>query len=827
VVVRDDDLPHILLEARWTGPVITSYAQNAEDIRLWRVLSSRRQGFYVDVGAGHPVVGSVTKLFYDAGWSGVNIEPGPHHTLLADARPRDVNLDIAISNVAALGTLWVTQPDPGLTSLREPDTARLPEGFSATGTNVQTKTLASVLSAHSPGQSIDFLKIDVEGAERSVLESFDLRDIRPTVLLVEAISPLDHRPSHEEWEGLVLHADYIFAAFDGINRFYVPQERVELAPVLAYPISPLDRYVAFQPTRVPETADHDKRETHPALPDVRGSESESDAARLVREMEGTISWRVTRPLRTARRLQRSLIRPRRAPKSATRDRAVLERAFIARVTHMSAVLGTREQRPAPGPHSIREALELLAPAIDSSSLPASVITWLGLTAAVGQYPEEDAVEGATRLLRSEGPQALVNAIPERFARSVEEGVATGAGLRLLEDLVVVDASHAITTDHHTGIQRVVRETLSRWVTWTPTIRLAVWDDERRSLLLLTDSESQRLVNWRAQMNVSGAPITRRRPIWESPDVLVPLGCHLVVPEVPHRSRTSGLRGLVRSGVIERLSVVGFDLIPVAGAETMVPGMADMFCEFLSLVKRADKLSAISVSAAESFQAFNRVVMMEGLNGPVVRAHPLPTEVPTVGDRELADARRSLEIGHDPVVLVVGSNEPRKNHLAVLEAAERLWSSGIVFELLMIGGGELRFDEFRVYADRLHDTGRPLNVRKRVTDTELWAAYKIARFSVFPSLLEGYGLPVAESLASGTPVITSSHGSMAEIAVGGGALLVDPRNVDEIESQMGRLLTDDELHERLTEKARARDLGSWDDYAREVWDFFTSGSDASP
>ncbi len=95
---------------------------------------------------------------------------------------------------------------------------------------------------------------------------------------------------------------------------------------------------------------------------------------------------------------------------------------------------------------------------------------------------------------------------------------------------------------------------------------------------------------------------------------------------------------------------------------------------------------------------------------------------------------------------------------------------------------------------------------------------MARFSVFPSLLEGFGLPVAESLASGTPVITSRYGSMAEIARGGGALLVDPRDVDDLERQMRRLLTDDELLERLRDEARSRDFGTWDQYAHDVWSF---------
>src|SRR2546422_7104389 len=75
---------------------LPSYSQNAEDVRLWRVLQDLDDGFYVDVGAGHPNLDSVTQLFYERGWSGINIEPGPHYADLAENRPRDVNLRVAV-----------------------------------------------------------------------------------------------------------------------------------------------------------------------------------------------------------------------------------------------------------------------------------------------------------------------------------------------------------------------------------------------------------------------------------------------------------------------------------------------------------------------------------------------------------------------------------------------------------------------------------------------------------------------------------------------------------------------------------------------------------
>jgi glycosyltransferase involved in cell wall biosynthesis len=164
---------------------------------------------------------------------------------------------------------------------------------------------------------------------------------------------------------------------------------------------------------------------------------------------------------------------------------------------------------------------------------------------------------------------------------------------------------------------------------------------------------------------------------------------------------------------------------------------------------------------------------------------------------------------------VGSFEPRKNQLAVLHAAERLWREGHKFRLKFIGGGGWR-TEFDVEMNRLAAAGRDVSVAIRISDVELWAGYRRARFSVFASLHEGYGLPVAESLAYGTPALTTDYGSTAEIAAEGGALTVDPRDDDALLDAMRRLLTDDALIAELEKAARQRPVRTWDDYARELW-----------
>ena len=85
-----------------------SYAQNFEDVLLWRALRSINGGFYIDVGAAHPDIDSVTRAFYDRGWSGINVEPTAEFSMrLAAARPRDINLQIILGEHPGRAELFV------------------------------------------------------------------------------------------------------------------------------------------------------------------------------------------------------------------------------------------------------------------------------------------------------------------------------------------------------------------------------------------------------------------------------------------------------------------------------------------------------------------------------------------------------------------------------------------------------------------------------------------------------------------------------------------------------------------------------------------------
>jgi FkbM family methyltransferase len=205
--------------------MFVSYAQNFEDLMLWRALRDVPQGFYIDIGAADPDLDSVTRAFYERGWRGINVEPEPaYFAALVTARPRDINLQCLVGAAPGEAKMYGF-PGTGLSTTDAETAARHAEaGFSMTTAVLTVRTLAEICRQHAV-DNVHFLKIDVEGAEQDVLRGADFRAIRPWIMLIEATRPGSEQETWLAWEPLVTKADYRFAWFDGLNRFYIAAER--------------------------------------------------------------------------------------------------------------------------------------------------------------------------------------------------------------------------------------------------------------------------------------------------------------------------------------------------------------------------------------------------------------------------------------------------------------------------------------------------------------------------------------------------------------------------------------------------------------------------
>ncbi|GHS90061.1 hypothetical protein AGMMS50218_17540 [Actinomycetota bacterium] len=225
---------------------LTSFAQNFEDILLWRALGSIPRGRYVDVGAGHPSYHSVTKLFYDAGWSGLNVEPLPaRFEALVESRTRDVNVQAAITSrplkTVELAVVDLWDELSTISGTRQEELRASGRGLSTV--EVPVFRLDDLLSANGL-VDIHFLKIDVEGVELEVLETIDLSVTRPWIILVEVIAGGTENTERTQIRDRLEGADYAHAYFDGLNDFFVAAEHTdELLPAFSVPVNVTDDFV--------------------------------------------------------------------------------------------------------------------------------------------------------------------------------------------------------------------------------------------------------------------------------------------------------------------------------------------------------------------------------------------------------------------------------------------------------------------------------------------------------------------------------------------------------------------------------------------------------
>ena len=217
-----------------------SYSQNFEDLILAGILKSVNEGFYVDVGANHPEQDSVTKILYDKGWTGINIEPNDSlHVALCAQRPADINLKIGLSSQPGQLVFRSYEALDGLSTFSADSKVNIEKVRPTTpfaDLLVEVRRLSDVLREHRPSGEIHFLKIDVEGMEFEVLLGNQWDQFRPWVLCIE-------RPHLERNQNRALAAamstfldswHYAAVFFDGINDYFVANEHAGIWDGFSY-----------------------------------------------------------------------------------------------------------------------------------------------------------------------------------------------------------------------------------------------------------------------------------------------------------------------------------------------------------------------------------------------------------------------------------------------------------------------------------------------------------------------------------------------------------------------------------------------------------------
>ena len=235
-----------------------SYAQNLEDYHLELMFAGQDDGTYVDVGGGHPVADNVSFWFYLKGWRGLIVEPQQSLAdIYAHVRPRDHTVSCLAGASEGETQFYVVEKLHGFSStIREHAEGAAEFGAAFKTITKPVRTLAALI-AEARLEAIDFLKIDVEGAEAQVLAGMDFERHRPRVILLEAVAPGSMEDASAAWERDLLAHGYRFAFFDRLNRFYVADEAKDLAARLPAEPAPWDKVKhLWDCGRAPERSDH-------------------------------------------------------------------------------------------------------------------------------------------------------------------------------------------------------------------------------------------------------------------------------------------------------------------------------------------------------------------------------------------------------------------------------------------------------------------------------------------------------------------------------------------------------------------------------------------
>jgi len=382
--------------------------------------------------------------------------------------------------------------------------------------------------------------------------------------------------------------------------------------------------------------------------------------------------------------------------------------------------------------------------------------------------------------------------------------------------LLLDLSHSSHTRARTGVQRVARALRrelggrATTVCFDPYERawraLEGWEEEN---LAAGGPGRGRAARWPLAARLRGSLRRwRRRPTsLGAPTPAAPGAPRgVIVPEIFSPSVAGALPGLFGASAGPRVALF-HDAIALRMPELAPAATVARFPAYLRELLLFDGVAAVSEDSRASLADYWRWLG--------VRKTPALAAIPLGIDPAPAQAPGSAGSAV-PAVLCVGSIEARKNHLALLEACESLWARGLGFELRLIGlaNRETGAAALERIAG-LRAAGRPLVYDGAQDDEALEAAYGRCAFTVYPSLAEGFGLPVAESLARGRPCLCRSAGALGEVAAGGGCAGIGAASPAEISAAIARLLEAPAELAALGAAARARRFETWGGYTSRL------------
>lgn len=389
-------------------------------------------------------------------------------------------------------------------------------------------------------------------------------------------------------------------------------------------------------------------------------------------------------------------------------------------------------------------------------------------------------------------------------------LASRSGIKHLT--VLVDVSNACRDPANSGVIRVTRRLCRELQRYCRPV-FVVWGDDDEGYLYPTPSEYQQLTQYNGpviDVQAACSKCSGRLQLNDLDSIESNDATWLLLIETVLEKNGKGIRRFAQENSI-RIAAVFHDAIPVLRPDLVKDSIIrENHAAYMRGLSECNLVLGVSDYSASSLI---RLWSEWGVNGPPVVANANPGE--------FYGSPRGANKMHDEGVLeilCVSTLEPRKNHYKLIEAIKLFAKTqpSILWRLTLVGNRYLGGEDIAKYVEEVCKSDTRIHWLGIVDDDRLHQAYKQCAFTVYASEIEGFGMPIMESIWHGKPCICHAQGVMSELAAGGGCLTTDVTSIALLASAIGELATNKVLYSRLVDEATTRPIKTWEEYAASLW-----------
>ena len=379
--------------------------------------------------------------------------------------------------------------------------------------------------------------------------------------------------------------------------------------------------------------------------------------------------------------------------------------------------------------------------------------------------------------------------------------------------IFVDVSNASRDPANSGVVRVTRRLCRELRRYCQPL-FVVWGGKEQGYVFPTPTEYQQLAQYNGPVIDENAPcstVSERRLLANEKIFTSNLPIWLLLTETVLEVNGQHIRNYAKRSNI-KIGAIFYDAIPILRPDLVKDKIiADNHAHYMKGLAQCDVVIPISQFSAQSLDNFWK---SEGMTGCEIVANLLPGEFG--GAQREIETKRSLPPQIN--LLCVSTLEPRKNHRRLVNAVSLFATmhTEIDWSLTLIGNRYAGGEDIADFVEQACKNNPRLHWLGIVDDARLHQAYQDCTFTIYASEIEGFGMPILESIWHGKPCLCHEQGVMSELASGGGCLTVDMTDIGPLASAIGELATSESLYKRLVDEATTRPIKTWEEYTGYFW-----------